>query len=210
MTPIPEGARPDDPKWAAAYLELANGLVMAGAKAKLVSRFTDLPQKRVRQLYRALRGMDPPAGPVVQGSARFFAMPGKHTSEAWVVQSVFFLECYDRIGKANALPMDRGWRLLAAFTAYLDVTEKHNQATADKRFDINQAYALLTHCGFLTDAGTAELKRKQCQVCLIRYPVVATALPDSHGCPVCTTNANILRLTRLRNADSSVNPARKA
>jgi len=34
VSPIPQDARPGDPRWEVAYLELANGLVMAGARAK--------------------------------------------------------------------------------------------------------------------------------------------------------------------------------
>ncbi len=140
MKPIPEDARPDDPRWAIAFLQLAHDLVIAGAKAKIIERFTDLPHSRVREMYKALRGIVPPAGPVMQGSARHFAMPSKNTSEASRIQCAIFLACYDRMGKITTSPLQRGWRLLAAFNAYLRLTETLSQTASIKRLDINQAY----------------------------------------------------------------------
>ena len=195
MKPIPENARCEDPRWAIAFLQLAHGLVMAGAKAKIIERFTDLPHSKVREMYKALRGTAPPAGPVMQGSARYFAVPSKNTSEASRIQCAIFLACYERMGQITTTPMQRGWRLLAAFNAYLCLTEKLNQTASVKRLDINQAYALLTHCGFMTRANGVELQRKECPVCSIIYPVVANEELDSQGCPVCAIHANCLRLS---------------
>ena len=196
MKPIPEDARPGDPRWAIEFLNLAHGLVIAGAKAKIIERFTDLPHSRVREMYKVLRGTAPPAGPVMQGSARYFAVPSKNTSEAARIQCAIFLACYERMGKVTTTPVQRGWRLLAAFNSYLSLTEKLNQAIPVKRLDINQAYALLTYCGFMTMPSGAELQRKECPTCLIHYPVAANERLDSQGCPVCAIHANCLRLSQ--------------
>jgi hypothetical protein len=196
MKPIPENARPDDPRWAVAYLDLAHGLVMAGAKAKIIERFTDLPHSRVKEVYKALRGVAPPAGPVMQGSARYFAVPSKNTSEASRVQCAIFLACYERMGSVTTTPVQRGWRLLAAFNAYLSLTEMLMQSASIKRLDINQAYALLTYCGFMTRANAVELQLKECPVCSINYPVVVNEQLNSQGCPVCAIHANCLRLSQ--------------
>lgn len=196
MIAIPGDADPADPRWEAAFVQLAHGLVMAGAKARIIARFTDLPAKKIQRLYRALRGTDPPAGPVMQGKARFFAIPGKHTSEAWSVQCAIFLACYERMGGITAFPVHRGWQMLASFTAYLSLTEKLYRSNAVKRLDINQAYALLAHCGFLAHPGVTELQRRECPVCLLSYPVVTTERQDIQGCPICAINANNLRLSR--------------
>ncbi len=195
MIPIPENARPDDPRWAVAFLCLAHDLVIAGAKAKIIERFTELPHRRVREIYKALRGIAPPAGPVMQGSARYFAVPGKNTSEASRIQCAIFLACYDRMGRITTTPVQRGWRLLAAFNAYLCLTEKLNETASIKRLDINQAYALLSHCGFMTRAIDVELQRKECPVCSISYPIVINEQLALQGCPVCAINANCLRLS---------------
>ena len=157
-----------------AFLDLAQGLVIAGAKAKLIERFTDLPRSKIKELYKALRGTSPPAGPVMQGSARYFAVPGKHTSEAARIQCAIFLACYERMAKITSTPVQRGWLLLAAFNSYLSITEeKLSPADSIKRLDINQAYALLAYCGFMTMLNGAELQLRQCQICSISYPVVA-------------------------------------
>jgi hypothetical protein len=196
VQPIPENARPRDPRWAVAFLELAQGLVIAGAKAKLVERFTDLPHSKIKALYKALRGTSPPAGPIMQGSARYFALPGKHTSEAARIQCVIFLACYQRMLKITSTPMQRGWLLLAAFNSYLSITEESlNAVNSIKRLDINQAYALLSYCGFMTMLNGAELQLKQCPLCSIGYPVVAAETLDIQGCPVCAIDENCERLS---------------
>lgn len=163
---------------------------MAGAKAKIIERYTYLSHRRVTDTYKALRGIAPPAGPVIQGSAYYFAMRGKKTSEASRIQSIIFLSCYERMGKITAEPVHRGWRLLAAFNAYLSLTDKLNQTTPIKRLDINHAYALLTHCGFMALPNSAELLRKQCLVCSIYYLIVAQEDLDTQDCPVCAINAH--------------------
>jgi len=196
MRPIAENASPRDPRWSVPYLKLAEGLVIAGAKAKLVERYTHLRHGRVREIYRAFRGTAPPAGPVMQGSARYFAVPGKNTSEALRIQCAIFLACYERMGEITATPLQRGWRLLAAFNAYLSLTDKLSKTTSLKRLDINQAYALLTYCGFLTHPGEAELQRKECPICAIHYPVAVNESLERQGCPVCAINANCVRLSR--------------
>lgn len=194
MRPLPKLARPCDPRWGLAFLELAHGLVTAGAKAKIIERFTYLPHRRVSALYKAIRGAPPPAGPVVQGSARYFAVASKDTSEAWSIQCAIFLACYERMGAITPTPMHRGWRLLATFNSYLSLTEKLSHALPVKRLDINQAYALLTYCGFMTLRRDVELQRRQCRICSINYPVVAGVKRNKQGCPVCAINANCLRL----------------
>ena len=196
MTPLPEQAKPRDARWGLAFLDLAHGLVMAGAKAKIVERFTYLPHGRVSEIYKAIRGTAPPSGPVVQGSARYFAVPSKDTSEAWSIQCAIFLACYERMGTITTTPVHRGWRLLAAFNSYISLTEKLNQTISIKRLDINQAYALLTYCGFMTLHSGVELQRRQCPICSINYPVVASERLDKQGCPVCAINANCLRLSQ--------------
>lgn len=200
MTPIPEDAKPGDPRWECAYLDLAHGLIMAGAKARIIERFTDISHRRIRALYRALRGIAPPSGPVTQGSARFFAISGRSTSEAWSVQCAIFLECFERTGRVAAVPLHRGWRLLAAFKSYLSITEHLHDVISIKRLDINQAYALLTHYGFMTQSAAAELKRRQCPVCLIKYPIVTSEQLTTQGCPVCAINADDMRLNEQASA----------
>ena len=196
MNPIPEGASPVDPRWEIAFLDLAHGFVLAGAKAKIISRFTELPLWRIRRMYRALRGTDPPPGPVMQGNARLFAIPSKRTSAEWSIQCAIFLACYERLGELTETPVQRGWRLLGAFTVYLSLTEKLHRTASVKRLDINRAYALLTHCGFMAQTGNVELQRKECRRCLISYPVVASEPLNKQGCPVCAMNANCLRLSK--------------
>jgi hypothetical protein len=202
VTPITEGARATDPRWTVPYLQLAEGLVLAGAKARLIERFTEFPHSRVTALYRAFRGTVPPAGPITQGNARYFAVPSKRTSESLRIQCAIFLACYERMGRITATPLQRGWQLLAAFNAYLELTEKLTAATAVKRLDINQAYALLACCGFLAMRGEAELQRELCPDCGIAYPIAASEPRARQGCPVCAINANCLRLAGQASASA--------
>ena len=195
MNPIARDAQPSDPRWEREFLDLAHGLVTAGAKTKLIARFTGLSVRKIRSLYVTLRGIAPPSGPILQGRARYFAMRSTRTSSAWIIQCAIFLACYERVAEITERPLHRGWQLLAAFNAYLSLTETLKKCTAVKRLDINQGYALLTHCGFLEEPN-AELQRRECPTCLIRYPVVTSFPLASQPCPVCSMNANSGRLAR--------------
>lgn len=195
MTPIPDDAGPQDPRWTIAFLDLAYGLVMAGAKGRIVERFTHLSHRKVRELYKALCRKPPPSGPVMQGSARFFAKWSKRVPTEWSIQCATFLGCYERMSKITTVRVQRGWLLLAAFNSYLSLTEKLHEATSVKRLDINQAYALLSYCGFMTMPIGAKLQRRHCPTCSINYPVVADEDPDTQACPVCTINAKCGRAT---------------
>lgn len=199
MNIIPRDAQPGDARWELEFLELAHGLIMAGAKAKLIACLTALSQRKIRSLYHSLRGIAAPAGPVLQGKARFFAMRRAQTSSAWSIQCAIFLACYERVGAITERPLHRGWQLLAAFNAYISLTAKLRRATAVNRLDINQGYGLLTHCGFLEDPK-AELQRRACPTCLINYLVVTSVPLKSQHCPVCSMDANSRRLARLRSS----------
>lgn len=110
------------------------------------------------------------------------------------------------MGKITTVPVHRGWQMLAALTVYQNLTEKLYRETAVKRLDINQAYALLAHCGFLAQPGAAELQRKECPVCLISYPVVTTERSDIQGCPICAINANNIRLSQQTSRPGPASP----
>ena len=66
MMPITRDAQPSDPRWEREFVELAHGLVMAGAKTKLIARYTGMSIRKIRNLYGLLRQMAAPAGPIVQ------------------------------------------------------------------------------------------------------------------------------------------------
>lgn len=201
VIPLPEDARPDDPKWAVAYQELAHGLVMASAKAKLVERFTNMAHRQVSQLYIALRGTTPASGPTMPTSPRFFAQRARKSSEVWVIQCAIFLTYYEHMSRITPMPLHRGWLLLASFNSYLALTTKSEENSPVKRLDINQAYALLTYSGFLDANAGAALLRKQCPTCLIKYPVLAKHQGSPQSCPLCVMKATHRRLaTQARSA----------
>lgn len=157
-------------------------------------------------MYRALRGIAPPSGPVMQGSVRYFTAPSKRTSTAWSIQCAIFLACYERMSKVSSMPVHRGWLLLAAFNSYLSLTAKLHEMTSVKRLDINQAYALLSYCGFLTMPSGAELQLRHCPNCSINYPVATKEAIDGQACPVCAINANCQRLSDQDCPSETANP----
>jgi len=105
------------------------------------------------------------------------------------------------MGTITPTPVHRGWRLLAAFNSYISLTERLSSTIPIKRLDINQAYALLTYCGFMTLHIDVELRRKECPNCSLSYPVAAREHLDKQGCPVCAINANCQRLSRQTSRD---------
>ena len=193
--PIPHDAAPSDPRWECEFLSLAHGLVMAGAKTRLVARLTAVSLAKARVLYKVLRCAPAPSGPLVQGSPHFFVRQRGSIPAAWSLQCAIFVGCYERTAELSSTPLQRGWRLLAAFNTYLGLTQALHESSAVKRLDINQAYALLTHCGFL-EAHDPAIRRKECPTCLIKYLVIAHDPPEIRRCPVCTMNAHARRLAR--------------
>lgn len=187
---------PGDPQWDIAFLELAHGLVMAGAKAKLIERLTNLSHRQVSAIYRALRGTSPPAGPTMPTNPGYFAQRSRDTSEGWVVQCAIFLTYYEHMSRITPMPLHRGWLLLASFNSYLTLTACPDDGPVVKRLDINQAYALLTFSGFLGKYVNAALLRKRCPTCLIKYPVLAKPEGSPQGCPMCAIKANHRRLSK--------------
>ncbi len=67
----------------------------------------------------------------IQGSARYFAVPSKDTSEAWAIQCAILLACYERMGTITTTPIHRGWRLLAAFDSHVSLTDKLNHTVSE-------------------------------------------------------------------------------
>ena len=201
VTPLPEDASPDDLRWAVAFQELAHGLVMAGAKAKLIERFTHMSHRQVGELYMALRGIPPPAGPTMPTNPRYFALRGRDTSDARIIQCAIFLTYYEHMSRITSVPLHRGWLLLASFKSYLSLTAYPGASSATKRLDINQAYGLLTFSGFLNPNANPALLRRQCPTCLIKYPVLAKPQGSPQSCPLCAMKTNYRRLsTQARSA----------
>jgi len=191
--PIPEGAPQNDPIWQSQYIELVNALVIEGAKAKIIERYTGAAHRRVREIYRLLRNETPPSGPVFQGSPHFFAA-NRERGYSWNLQCAVFMECYSQIEKLLPIEVNRGWLLLKAYHAYKQKTEKLHQVKGIKRLDINHAYSLLVMTGFGRTRTNADLHSVACPECQSPYLVVANEEPEGQLCPVCAINANLSRL----------------
>lgn len=197
MKVLPITALPDNPLWEVEFAALNHGLVMAGAKVKLINKLTGISQRRAKLLYQALRSSAPPLGAVGRGDPKFFALANSQTSTAWSIQSAIFLACFERFGAITETKLHRGWHLLMAHRCYLQLTEPLRQSTAVARLDINQAWSLLTHCRFLEDPR-AELQRHVCPECLVNYLVIRRKPLRDQPCPICSINSNSERLSELR------------
>lgn len=189
MTPIPMDADPRDPRWEPAFLALAHGLLMAAAKPKLVSHLTHMPMRRVREINLALLGKCGSSGPITSASPAFFVLPGSRTSTNWSIQSAAYLACYEDIEELTSMKLHRGWRMLAAHRCYLWSTQPGPGQRRFRRLDINQAYALLMHCRFL-ESKDADIQRRRCPRCMLRYLVLKHEAFSRQSCPVCTIDAH--------------------
>lgn len=189
MTPIPMDADPRDPRWERAFLDLAHGLVMAAAKPKLVAHLTHMPMRRVREINLALLGKRGSSGPITPAAPAFFVLPSSRTSSNWSIQGAANLACYEDIEELTAMRLHRGWRMLAAYRCYLWSTQPGPGQRRYRRLDINQAYALLTHCHFL-ESKDAEIQRRRCARCMLQYLVLNHAVKARQRCPVCTIDAH--------------------
>lgn len=195
MTPIPATARLRDAQWEPAFLELAHRLVRRNAKSRLIQRVTGLSARRISRLYREIGQGRSPAGPFIQGSAGLFALPSAGTSAAWNVQCAMFIACYEDIGEAAQMQLNRGWQLVTAYDAYAAVRACSGTPTEGRQLDVNSAYVLLSHAGFL-ESPLAELQRTRCKACMLNYLIVRSVPLSAQACPMCRMSRNYARLAR--------------
>lgn len=195
MTPIPATAQFSDAQWEPAFLELAHRLVRLRAKSRLIQRVTGLSARRISWLYREIGRVRSPAGPLIQGSAGWFALPSTETSAAWNVQCALFVACYEDIGEAAQMRLNRGWQLMTAYNAYAALRAGPNAPTEGRQLDVNSAYVLLSHAGFL-ESPRAELQRTRCKACMLRFLIVRSVPLDAQACPLCRMSRNYARLAR--------------
>jgi hypothetical protein len=195
MTPIPATARLTDLRWEPAFLELAHRLVRLNAKSRLIQRVTGLSSRRITRLYREIGQGRSPAGPLIQGSAGLFALPSAETSAVWNVQCALFIACYEDIGEAAQIRLNHGWQLMTAYDAYAALRASSDAPREARQLDVNSAYVLLSHAGFL-ESPLAELQRTRCKACMLRYLIVRSVPLDAQACPMCRMSRNYARLAR--------------
>lgn len=184
-TPIPHDATVDDPLWSARFHELANALILSGAKGKIVSWATGLTPKQVSNRYVKLCGKFPPLGRTGQGNPVSFARPTSHRGgHAWTLQCAIFTGCYDRLKECMNGPVHKAWLLYTAHETYIRLTE--DAAIRGEPIPINVAYDIVSH----TQGKQPTLKLHPCPDCEIRYLVLTSAELDHQDCPVCAIQKN--------------------
>ena len=127
-SPIPEYAKFEDPLWTSRFLDLANAMVLMGAKPKLIARYTGLSSKAIAERYKRLTGQEAPAGRLQQTQPRHYALPHNRGGLDWNLQAATFSSIYLKIEKALDEPANRGWLLLTAYQAYYRLTDAMQQA----------------------------------------------------------------------------------
>lgn len=182
--PIPINAEFDDPLWMGRFSDLANEMILLGAKPKLVANYTGLPQKAISDRYRRLTGEDPPGGRMAQTQPKFFCAPNANGFE-FNLQSAIFAKIYIKLEEAMGEPVHAGWLLVTAYQAYLRRTE----AIADEvprlsRLTLGNAYDLMMHVGFRR-RHMAAIVVKECGDCGSPYLLAAELERESCGCPLC-------------------------
>ena len=198
-SPIPKTATVDDPLWTARFHDLANALILCGAKGKIVSWATGLTQKQVSERYMKLCGQFPPLGRNGQAEPKNFARPSKKCGYGWILQCAIFAGCYDRLKECMIEPVHKPWLLYTAYDAYRRLTQL-DQARSE-HIPINAAYDIVTH----TQCQCPTLKLHPCPECGIRYLVLTSAEMDNQNCPICAIQKNCDHLIR-----TGTNAARKS
>ena len=194
-SPIVESASFNDPLWAPRFLEMANEMVILGAKSKLITRYTGLTQKAVAERYRRLTGEEAPAGRLQQTMGKFYAMQHSRGGWDWVMQSATFARVYLQMEAAFGEPVNRGWLLLTSYQAYIRLTDALLEASPrTTRLTINQGYDLAHKLGSGPSRKTAELRLKECDDCGTHHLIVRDIELDNQKCPMCALNGHYQRL----------------
>ena len=177
-TPIPDYAKVDDPLWTARFHDLANTMILCGAKGKLVQWATGLSTKQVKERYQKLCSEKSPLGRNGQADPKTFALPSHHKSRAWNIQCAVFAGVYEKLRDSMTEPAHRAWLLCTAYEIY---TQLSTNVNPEDLVPFNNAYDIVN----LTQCKEPPLKRHPCSDCGVSYLVLTSAEIDNQDCPVC-------------------------
>lgn len=156
---------------------LAYKLLHLGARTKVVVALTDLNEKRVRKLLKAITGGGPLiAGPCPLPRAEFF-IGGLKRNPTANVHSTLFLAGYVHLEIAFLEELHPGYLLAAAFEAYCETLPM--LPSGAPVLDINRAYALVRY------HLARELVLVRCRVCDAPHLLLTTDAPNTQACPIC-------------------------
>ena len=182
---IPESADMSDPFWKTAYLTLAEDMVLANAKPKIIERYTGVRHAIVSEMYRSLANKIPPSGPVVQGKGLVYVVNSKRFSYLNIIQYAIFANIYTRLKKLVLEPANRGWLLIHAYRTYLDMIEIDDTETAPS-LDVNSAFSMITYVGIDSGDSYGDLALSKCPFCNIQYLVLTSSEVTDQMCPICS------------------------
>lgn len=194
--PIPESAEFDDPLWTSSFLDLANSMIVLGARPKLIGRYTGLSIRAIRERYRRLVGKEAPGGRLQQTQTKAFSTPNSRGGHDWLVQAAAFAGVFLKIESAmNDEPVNRGWLLVTAYATYRRLTDPMLESTPKlNRLSLNTAYEIMTYLGYGSNRKFAPLSLQRCAVCGTGRLVVTEIETDSQSCPMCSINKRYVHL----------------
>lgn len=189
---IPEHARIEDPIWRTSLLTLAEDLVMAGTKPKIIERYTGVKHSLVTEMYRTLMKREAPSGPPRQGNSSLYVSV-RRISYPHVIQNAVFANIYQRLKKLVLVPANRGWLLVHAFRAYKEMVLMEDEGSSIS-LDINSAFAMVTCIGIESDEASGDLALSICPDCGVRYLVLTASDHADQKCPICSYENYLHRL----------------
>ena len=195
-SPIPPHATVSDPLWLARFHDLANAMILCGAKGKLVTWATGLNSKQVTDRYIKLCGINPPLGRLGQADPKYFALRSHKRGFGWNIQCAIFTAVYQKMQESMTEPTHRGWLLYTAYDVYVQLTN----GTVDKEdiIPFSNAYEIVAH----TQGKQPTLKLHPCQDCGTNYLILTGAEIDNQDCPLCATGKRCDHLIKIGNVKS--------
>ena len=193
--PIPESAQFDDPIWKSRFLDLANGMVLMGAKPVLIHRYTGLSPKVIAELYKRLTGQEAPSGRLQQALPKHYAIPHNRGGLEWILQTAAYASTFLKFEKALDIVPNRGWLLLHSYQAYMHLTDPLQQEIPRlSRVTLNNAYDMMIHLGVGPTRKGARLALRDCDECGGSHLVVTDQELDHQTCPMCAIQKRFMRL----------------
>lgn len=193
--PIPQTAQFDDPIWKSRFLDLANGMVLMGAKPVLIHRYTGLSPKLIAELYKRLVGQEAPSGRLQQALPKHYAIPHNRGGLEWILQTAAYASTYLKFEKAFDVIPNRGWLLLHSYQAYIRLTDPLQQEVPRlTRVTLNNAYDMMIHLGIGPSRKGARLALRDCDECGASHLVVTDLELDHQTCPMCAIQNRFMRL----------------
>lgn len=151
---------------------LAEQMIVRGARPPLVISSTNLPREAIRDMYQSIHGKRPPSGLLPDSSISLL----RRTKQ--VAQASIFFHCYKKIAEGDIFSTMSAQDVLRAHDFYIRITDGHKDA-----LDFSFAWFIAR------DIRSRIIEAKFCSTCQVDH-LYSVRNHLTHQCPFCRIFSN--------------------